>query len=89
MNFKKYNPTFFSVISIIGIIVGIPFGIYGLTLTGGASLIGEVILAIVIGLFILLVIDRVLASLFNPKKISIIELGIFIILLIIFLIRID
>lgn len=89
MNFKKYNPTFFSVISIIGIIVGIPLGIYGLTLTGGASLIGEVILAIVIGLFILLVIDRVLASLFDPKKISIIELSIFIILLIIFLIRID
>ncbi len=89
MNFKKYNPTFFSVISIIGIIVGIPVGIYGLTLTGGASLIGEVILAIVIGLFILLVIDRVLASLFDPKKISIIELGIFIIIQIIFLIRID
>jgi FtsH-binding integral membrane protein len=89
MNLKKYNPTFFSVLSIIGIIVGIPLGLYGLTLTGGANLIGEVIFAVVIGLLVLLVLDRVLASIFNPKKVSIIELAITSILLIIFLIRID
>jgi hypothetical protein len=89
MNFKKYKPTFLSVVSIIGIIIGIPLGFYGMTLTGGASLIGVVIFAVVIGLFILLVLDRVLVSIFDPKKLSIIELGIFIILLTIFLIRID
>jgi len=89
MNFKKYKPTFFSVLSIFGIIIGIPLGFYGLTLTGGASLYGVVIFTVVIGLFLLLVIDRVLASIFDPKKLSIIELGISIILLIIFLIRID
>ena len=89
MNFKKYNPTFFSVLSIIGISIGIPFGFYGMTLTGGASLASVVIFAVVIGVFILLVLDRVLVSIFDPKKLSIIELGIFIILLTIFLLRID
>lgn len=89
MNIKKHKPTFLSVVSIIGIIIGIPFGFYGMTLTGGASLTGVVIFAVVIGLFILLVLDRFLVSIFDPKKLSIIELGIFIILLTIFLIRID
>lgn len=46
MNFKKNNPTFFSVLSIIGISIGIPFGFYGMTLTGGASLAGVVIFAV-------------------------------------------
>jgi len=89
MNIKKYNPTFFSVLSIIGIVFGIPLGFYGLTLTGGANLIGEVIFAIVVGLLILLGINRILVSIVNPNKLSIVELGISILLLVIFLIEID
>jgi hypothetical protein len=89
MNLKKHNPTFLSVLSIIEISIGIPFGFYGMTLTAGVSLAGVVIFAVVIGLFILLVLDRVLVSIFDPKKISIFQLEIFIILLTIFLLRID
>ena len=89
MNLKKHSLTFFSLLSIIGIIVGIPLGFYGLTLTGGASLYGEVIFAVVIGLIFLLLIDRLLIQVINSKKLSIIEIGISIILLSIFLIRID
>lgn len=89
MNIKKYKLTFLSVISIVGILIGIPLGFYGMTLTGGASLAGVVIFGVVIGLVVLLIVDRVLVSIFDPKKISIIELGIFVILLTIFLIRID
>lgn len=89
MNLEKYKPTFFSVLSIFGIIVGIPFGIYATTLRGGASLAAVVIFAVVIGLIILLVLDRVLVSIFNPKNLSIVEFVISIILLTIFFIRID
>ena len=84
MDLKKYKPTFVSVISVIGIVLGIPFGAYCLTLKGGASLGGVLVFGIVIGLAILLAIDRMLASFFDTKKLSIIEFGMFVICLLIY-----
>lgn len=84
MDFKKYKPTFISVLAVIGIILGIPFGAYCLSLKGGASLGGVIVFGIVIGLVILLIIDRVLALFFDTKKLSIIEFGICVICLLIY-----
>jgi hypothetical protein len=70
--FKK--PTFFSILSIIAIIVGIPYGIYGLTLKGGASLGGVLILIGVFLAIIILAIDRGIVSKVKPLKLSIIEI---------------
>ena len=50
MDLKKYKPTFVSVLAVIGIVLGIPFGAYSLTLKGGASLGGVLVFGIVIGL---------------------------------------
>jgi hypothetical protein len=44
MDLKKYKPTFVSVLAVVGIILGIPFGAYCLTLKGGASLGGILVL---------------------------------------------
>ena len=88
MDIKKLKPTFFSILSVIGIIIGIPFGLYGLTLSGGASLGGVLILGGVIGLVILLAIDRALASTITPKKLSIYELIISIAFLMIYFFKI-
>lgn len=84
MDLKKYKPTFVAVIAFIGIVLGIPFGAYCLTLKGGASLGGVLVFGIVIGLAILLAIDRILASFFDTKKLSIIEFGIFVVCLLIY-----
>jgi hypothetical protein len=70
--FKK--PTFFSILSIIAIIVGIPYGIYGLTLNGGASLGGVLILIGVFIAIIILAIDRGIVSKIKPLKLTIIEI---------------
>lgn len=68
MDFKKLKPTFGFIMCIIGIVLGIPFGFYCLTLKGGASLGGVFIFGIVIGLTILFAIDTMLVSFLNPKK---------------------
>lgn len=68
------KPTLFSVFSIAGIIIGIPLGIYCLSLPHGVSLAGEVILWGVALLFLLLFLDRTLVRSLSPKKLSIIEL---------------
>jgi hypothetical protein len=76
-NFKqnlRNKPTLFLIVGIIVLIIGIPSGIYGLTLNGGASLGGVLIL---IGVFIFipfLVIDRILVNRIKPLKLSIFEL---------------
>lgn len=89
MNLKKYKPTFAAVLAIIGIVLGIPFGAYCLTLTGGASLGGVVVFGIVFVFAILLALDRLLVSSFNTKKLSIIEFTLFVIGLIIYYLAID
>jgi hypothetical protein len=73
--------TLFSILCIIGIVVGIPYGIYGLTLDGGQSLAGTLVLVSVMFLIIILVIDRVIASKIKPLKLSLIELFLTIIIL--------
>ena len=68
------KPTIFSIIGIVLISIGIPFGIYGLTLSGGASLGGVLILVGVFIAFILLIIDRILIRFINKQKLNTIEL---------------
>ena len=76
-NFKQYlrnKPTLFLIIGIFVLFIGIPFGIYGLTLNGGASLGGVLVL---LGVFIcipFLVIDRILVNKIKPFKLSMYEL---------------
>lgn len=84
MDIKKFKPTFASVLSILGIIAGIPFGIYCLTLAGRASLGGVLVFGVVIGLVVLLAIDRILVSFLNPKRLSIIEFGICVLCLLLY-----
>lgn len=74
MNEKAFRkPTVFLILGIILILIGLPFGIYGLTLSGGASLGGALILMAVAIVFIFLVIDRILVRIINPRKLNIIE----------------
>lgn len=68
------KPTIFLILGIILISIGLPFGIYGLTLPGGASLGGVLILLAVFIVFIALIIDRILILFINQKKLNIIEL---------------
>lgn len=89
MNFKKYKPTFISVLSIIGIMIGIPFGLYCMTLKGGASLGAVLVFGVVIGLIVLLAIDRLFISHINPKKLSLIEIILFIISFLLYLVTQD
>ena len=76
--------TFASVLSIVGIIAGIPFGVYCLTLTGGASLGAVLVFGVVIGLVVLLAINRILVSFLNPKRLSLIEFGICVLCLLLY-----
>jgi hypothetical protein len=84
MDLKKYKPTFVSVLAVVGIILGIPFGAYCLTLKGGASLGGILVFGVVIGLAVLLAIDRMLAPFFDVKKLSLIEFGMLVICLLVY-----
>ena len=76
-NFKqnlRNKPTLFLIVGVFVLIIGIPSGIYGLTLNGGASLGGALIL---IGVFVflpILAIDRILVNKIKPLKLSIFEL---------------
>ena len=68
------KPTLFSILSIVGILIGIPFGIYQLTLNGGQSLGGVLLLIGVFFLIIVLAVDRGLVSKIKPLKLSLFEL---------------
>lgn len=76
-NFKqnlRNKPTLFLIVGVLVLFIGIPFGIYGLTLNGGASLGGVLVL---LGVFIcipFIVIDRILVNKIKPAKLSIYEL---------------
>lgn len=67
------KPTVFFVIGLILIIIGLPLGIYGLTLSGGASLGGALILIAVFIVFIFFFLDRILIRLIGRKKLNIYE----------------
>ncbi|AWA31142.1 hypothetical protein HYN48_14150 [Flavobacterium magnum] len=74
----KLTPVF--VISIFIIVIGIPYGIFGLSQTGGSSLGGVLILCAVAISALVLFFDRLLVSTISSKKLSIAE---FIILVVI------
>jgi hypothetical protein len=73
------NPTIFLIIGIILVLVGLPFGIYGLTLNGGASLGGILILFGVLIVGLILILDRIFANRVNTKKLNGIELTLLIV----------
>lgn len=68
------RPTIFLILGIIIVSIGLPYGIYGLTLSGGASLGGTLILIGIFITFIFVLIDRILVRFINQKKLNIIEL---------------
>ena len=79
--------TVISILSLAIILIGLPFGLYALTLKGGQSLGGVITLMIVLAVFILLVFERAIIQGiqdFNLKRINIIESIIIISLLIIY-----
>ncbi|WP_299443426.1 hypothetical protein [uncultured Aquimarina sp.] len=76
-NFKqnlKNKPTLFLIIGVIMFAFGIPSGIYGLTLNGGASLGGVLILSGVVIFIPFILLDRILVQHIKPLKLSIFEL---------------
>ena len=78
----KNKPTLFLIIGIVVLIIGIPAGLYGLTLNGGASLGGALILIGVIAFIPFFVIDRILVNRIKPLKLSIYEFILIVIVLI-------
>ncbi len=67
------KPTVISILGIAVLVIGIPSGIYGLTLKGGASLGGALILLGVGFTSIIFLIDRVIVNVINIKTLNIIE----------------
>jgi len=70
----KNKPTLFLILGIVLLVIGIPAGLYGLTLTGGASLGGVLILSGVLIFLPFLLVDRILVSQIKPLKLSVYEL---------------
>ena len=73
------NPTIFSILGIILILVGLPIGINGLTLNGGGSLGGAIILFGVLIVGLIVILDRIFANRVNTKKLNGIELTLLIV----------
>jgi hypothetical protein len=72
-------PTLFSILGIIVIVIVIPIGVYGLTLNGGGSLGGAIILFGVLIVGLIVILDRIFASRIKTKKLNGIELVLLII----------
>jgi len=70
----KNKPTLFLILGIVLLVIGIPTGLYGLTLNGGASLGGVLILSGVFIFLPFLVMDRILVNQIKPFKLSVYEL---------------
>jgi hypothetical protein len=68
------KPTVFLILGLILIGIGLPYGIYGLTFTGGGSLGGALVLIAVIIVVVIVVIDRYLARIINTRKLNIYEI---------------
>jgi hypothetical protein len=67
------KPTIISIVGLILIMIGLPYGIYGLTLDGGSSLGGVLILIGVFIIFLIYIADRIASEKVNTKKLNIIE----------------
>jgi hypothetical protein len=68
------KPTLFLLLGIPLILIGIPAGIYGITLGGGTILGGILILGYVLTILVVLFVDRLVVKFANNKILSIIEL---------------
>ena len=68
------NPTIFSILGIILILIGLPIGINGLTLIGSGGLGGAIILFGVLVVGLIVILDRIFANRVNTKKLNGIEL---------------
>ena len=64
------NPTIFSILGIILILIGLPVGINGLTLNGGGSLGGAIILFGILIIGLIVILDRIFANRVNKKKLK-------------------
>ncbi|WP_157358277.1 hypothetical protein [Winogradskyella sp. J14-2] len=73
------NPTIFSILGIILIFIGLPIGINGLTLNGGGSLGGAIIIFGVLIVGLIVILDRIFANRVNIKKLNGIELTLLIV----------
>ncbi|KZS40105.1 hypothetical protein AWE51_25420 [Aquimarina aggregata] len=73
------NPTVFSILGIIVILIGLPIGINGLTLNGGGSLGGAIILFGILVVLLIVILDRVLVNRVNAKKLNGIEIALLIV----------
>jgi hypothetical protein len=79
------KPTLFLIIGIIIISIGLPFGIYSLTLEGAKAMVGIFILVPVLATFIVVIIDRKIVKHIDNKKLSLYELGVLILLISLYL----
>ncbi len=70
--FRK--PTLILILGLLMLIIGIPYGIYGLTLNGGASLGGALILLTDFAILVIIIIDRAIVQIINPRKLSFLDL---------------
>jgi len=68
------RPTLFLLLGIPLIVIGIPAGIYGMTLGGGASLVGVLILGYVLAILAVVLVDRFAVKFTSNKTLSFIEL---------------
>ena len=74
MKIRK-TPLFYLVL--LSCLLGVPGGIYGLTLTGGASLLGAVIFSFVFFAIVALVLEQLMVALLQPNiyGVLLIDLG--------------
>lgn len=79
------KPTLFLIIGIIIISIGLPLGIYTLTLEGAKAMVGIFILFQAFATFIIVIIDRKIVKHVDNKKLSLYELGVLILLLSLYL----
>ncbi|SDD30764.1 hypothetical protein [Williamwhitmania taraxaci] len=75
------KPTLFLIIGIAIIAIGLPFGVYSLTLEGAKAMVGIFILVPVVATFIVIIIDRKIVRRIDNKKLSLYELGVIILLI--------
>jgi len=68
------RPTLFLLLGIPLIVIGIPAGIYGMTLGGGTILGGILILGYVLTIIAIVLVDRLVVKFINNKVLSILEL---------------
>lgn len=67
------NPTIFSVLGLIAVVIGLPLGIYLLTLDGGGNLGGVLILSWLFIVALIITIDRLVVLKVNTRKLNFIE----------------